>query len=68
MNIQLKQAAEDGIKDTDGSVLNIKSKMDPWVLQSGFPKVTVVTNKDGTATISQTVHDRYGTSGTDKRL
>ncbi len=39
--ICIKQAEEDGVTDVDGSPLDIKEKMDPWLDQRGFPLVTV---------------------------
>ena len=36
-----QQAEEDGVTDVDGSPLDIKEKMDPWVDQRGYPLVSV---------------------------
>ena len=51
-----QQASADGIKDTDGSPLDIKSKMDSWVLQVGFPKISVTRNANGTVSFSQYIY------------
>ena len=50
-----KQADEDGVRDTDGSQLNISTKFSPWVYQSGFPLVSVYreTAREGTAVLTQ---------------
>jgi aminopeptidase N len=47
-----EQAADDGITYPDGSALDIKSIMDAWLNQMGFPLLTVTRNGDGTASIS----------------
>ncbi len=36
-----QQAEEDGVTDVDGSPLDIKEKLDPWVDQRGYPLVSV---------------------------
>ena len=50
----LQQAAEDGISDTDGSPLDFKEKMDPFVDQRGTPLVTIHRQEGGVAHAYQT--------------
>lgn len=45
------QAATDDITRPDGSALDVKSIMDAWLNQMGFPLLTVSRNGDGTATV-----------------
>jgi aminopeptidase N len=46
------QAAADGIKHPDGSALDVKTIMDAWLNQMGYPVLSVVRNGDGTATVT----------------
>lgn len=48
-----QQAADDGITNPDGSALDMKERMDPWLNQMGFPLITITRNGDGTATASR---------------
>ena len=36
----------------DSSPLDVKELMDPWVLQMGFPLLTVTNSYDGTAAVT----------------
>ncbi|ESN96433.1 hypothetical protein HELRODRAFT_189234 [Helobdella robusta] len=47
------QAKDSGITYPDGSAINFKTLMDPWLDQKGFPILKVVDNNDGTATVTQ---------------
>lgn len=49
----LQQAAEDGITNPDGSALDMKARMDPWLNQMGYPLVTVTRGAGGTAVASR---------------
>ena len=49
----MKQAADDGVTNPDGSTLDIGARMDPWLNQMGFPLVTVTTGEGGTATLTR---------------
>jgi len=46
------QAAVDGIKQPDGSALDIKAIMDAWLNQMGYPLLSVSRNGDGTASVT----------------
>lgn len=48
------QAVDDGVTYPDGSRLDIKEVMDPWLNQMGYPLITFSNNNDGTATVSRT--------------
>ena len=48
-----QQAADDGITNPDGSALDMKERMDPWLNQMGFPLITITRNGDGSATASR---------------
>jgi aminopeptidase N len=48
-----EQAAIDGITNPDGTPLDVKLRMDPWLNQMGFPLVSVTRNADGTATLAR---------------
>lgn len=50
----LQQAAEDGITNPDGSALDMKARMDPWLNQMGYPLVTVTRGVGGMAVASRT--------------
>jgi len=47
-----EQAAEDGIKLPDGSDLDVKTLMDPWLNQMGYPILSVTNSGDGTAQVT----------------
>jgi len=47
------QADIDGVTNPDGSPLDIKARMDPWLNQMGYPLVTVTRSTDGTAVVSR---------------
>jgi len=51
-SFESKQAAADGITLPDGSAINVKTLMDPWVNQMGFPLLTVWNSGDGTAEVT----------------
>lgn len=49
----LQQAAADGVTNPDGSALDMKARMDPWLNQMGYPLVTFSRTGTGTATVSR---------------
>jgi len=48
----MKQAAADGVTYPNGTALDVKQLMDPWLNQMGYPLLTVTRNCDGTADIT----------------
>jgi len=48
----VQQAATDGVTYPDGSALDVKTLMDPWLNQMGYPLLTVSRHSNGTATVS----------------
>jgi hypothetical protein len=48
----LQQARVDGIKNPDGTDLDVKVWMDAWLNQMGYPVLVVTRNADGTATVT----------------
>lgn len=48
----LKQAAIDGLKNPDGSDLDLGVYLNAWLNQFGYPVLTVTKNGDGTATVT----------------
>ncbi|ESN96431.1 hypothetical protein HELRODRAFT_163491 [Helobdella robusta] len=53
LQVLTEQAKDSGITYPDGSTINFKTLMDPWLDQKGFPILKVVDNNDGTATVTQ---------------
>jgi len=49
----VQQAADDGLLNPDGTALDMKARLDPWLNQMGFPLVTIVRSADGTALVSR---------------
>jgi len=47
-----EQAAIDGITNPDGSALDVKTIMDPWLNQMGYPLLRVTNARDGTAVVT----------------
>jgi aminopeptidase N len=47
-----EQAEIDGVTNPDGSALSVKTVMDPWLNQMGYPVLTVTNHYDGSATVT----------------
>jgi len=48
----MQQAAVDGVTYPDGSAMDVKRLMDPWLNQMGYPLLTVTRHGDGTASVT----------------
>jgi hypothetical protein len=48
----LKQAVIDGIKNPDGSDIDLGFQLNAWLNQFGYPVLNVTRNGDGTATVT----------------